>query len=52
MSLPRFLYGWSWIDRGELQTWAADVWPLAEGDPDVIGWAEVFLAARREAAGA
>jgi hypothetical protein len=22
------------FDRGELQTWAADVWSLAEDDPD------------------
>jgi hypothetical protein len=34
-------------DRGELETWAADVWPLAEDDPDVIRWAEAFLAARQ-----
>jgi hypothetical protein len=32
--------------RGELERWAADVWPLAEDDPDVIRWAEAFLAAR------
>jgi hypothetical protein len=25
------------------------VWPLAEDDPDVIRWAEAFLAARQEA---
>jgi hypothetical protein len=37
------------FDRGELETWAANVWPLAEDDPDVIRWAEAFLAARREA---
>jgi hypothetical protein len=24
------------FDRGELETWARDVWPLAEDDPDVI----------------
>jgi hypothetical protein len=29
------------------QAWAADVWSLAEDDPDVIHWAEAFLAARR-----
>ena len=23
-------------DRGELETWAPDVWSLAEDDPDVI----------------
>jgi hypothetical protein len=40
------------FDRGELETWAAAVWSLAENDPDVIRWAEAFLAARREAAGA
>jgi hypothetical protein len=34
------------FDRGELETWAADVWSLAEDDPDLIRWAEAFLAAR------
>jgi hypothetical protein len=40
------------FDKGELETWAADVWPLAEDDPHVIRWAEAFLTARQEAAGA
>jgi hypothetical protein len=40
------------FDRGELEAWAADVGSLAEDDPDVIRWAEAFLAARQEAAGA
>jgi hypothetical protein len=35
------------FDRGELETWAGDVWSLAEDDPDVIRWAGAFLAARR-----
>jgi hypothetical protein len=34
------------FDRGELDTWAADVWSLADDDPDVIRWAEAFLAWR------
>jgi hypothetical protein len=40
------------FDRGELETWAADVCPLAEDDPEVIRLAEAFLAARRAAAAA
>jgi hypothetical protein len=40
------------FDRGELETWAADVWSLAEDGPDVLRWAQAFRAARREAAGA
>jgi hypothetical protein len=35
------------FDRGDLETWAADVRPLAEDDPDVIRWAEAFLPARQ-----
>jgi hypothetical protein len=38
------------FDRGELETWADDVWPLAEDDPDVIRWSEAFQAARQEEA--
>jgi hypothetical protein len=60
MLLPDFLTGLELelrlravpFHRGELETWAADVWPLAEDDPDVIRWAEAFLAARQGAAGA
>jgi hypothetical protein len=40
------------FDRGELETWAADVWSLVEDDPDVVRWAQAFLIATREAAGA
>jgi hypothetical protein len=40
------------FDRAKLEPWAADVWPVAEDDPDVIRWAEAFRAARQEAAGA
>jgi hypothetical protein len=40
------------FDRAELETCAADVWPLAEDDPDVIRGAEAFLAAGQEEAGA
>jgi hypothetical protein len=55
MTLPDFLTGLELelrlraaaFDRGELEAWAADVWPRAEDDPDVIGWAEAFLAARQ-----
>jgi hypothetical protein len=51
MTLPDFVTGLEMelrlravpFDRGELETWAADVWPLAEDDPDVIRWAEAFL---------
>jgi hypothetical protein len=32
-----------------VETFVADVWSLAEDDPDVIRWAEAFLAARQEA---
>jgi hypothetical protein len=35
------------FDRGELETFASDVWPLAAEDPDPIRWAEAFLAARQ-----
>jgi hypothetical protein len=33
--------------RGELETFTADVWRLAEDDPDVIRWSEAFLVARQ-----
>jgi hypothetical protein len=44
MTLPDFVTGLELelrlravpFDRGELETWAADVWSLAEDDPDVI----------------
>jgi len=57
MTLPDFVTGLEMelrlravpFDRGELEAWARDVWPLAEDDPDVIRWAEAFLAARRPA---
>jgi hypothetical protein len=57
MTLPDFVTGLEMelrlravpFDRGELETWARDVWSLAEDDPDVIRWAEAFLAARQEA---
>jgi hypothetical protein len=60
VTLPDFLTGLTMelrlravpFDRGELEAWAADVWSLAEDAPDVIRWAEAFLVARREAAGA
>jgi hypothetical protein len=60
MALPDFLTGLGLelrlraipFDRGELETWAADVWSLAEDDPNPTRWAEAFLAARREAAAA
>jgi hypothetical protein len=60
MPLPDFLAGLELelrlravpFDRGELETWASDMWPLAEDDPDPIRWSEAFLAAWREAAGA
>ena len=38
------------FDRGDLETFAVDVWPLAEEDPDAVRWAEAFLEARRRAA--
>jgi hypothetical protein len=38
------------FDRGDLETFAADVWSLAEEDPDVIRWSEAFLEAQRRAA--
>jgi hypothetical protein len=38
------------FDRGELVTFAEDVWSLAEEDPEPIRWAEAFLIARRQAA--
>jgi hypothetical protein len=33
------------FDRGELPTFVADVWPLAEDDPDPVRWAGEFLEA-------
>jgi hypothetical protein len=60
MTLSDFLTGLSLdlrlravpFDRGELESWAADVWSLAEDAPDVIRWTEALLAARWETAGA
>jgi len=37
------------FDRGNLATFAEDVWPLAEEDPDTIRWAEAFLFERQQA---
>jgi hypothetical protein len=59
MTLPDFVTGLELelrlravpFDRGELETWAAAVWSLAEDDPDVIRWAEAFLAARQTEGG-
>jgi hypothetical protein len=37
MALPDFVAGLDLampFDRGQLETWAADVWPPAEDDPD------------------
>ena len=33
--------------RADVLTFAADVWPLAEEDPDAGRWATAFLEARR-----
>jgi hypothetical protein len=60
MTLPDFLTGLEMelrlrgipFDRRELETWARDVWPLAEDDPDPVVCPEAFRAARQEAAGA
>ena len=37
------------FNRNELETFAEDVWPLAEEDPDTIRWAEAFLFERQQA---
>ena len=37
------------FERRDLDAFAADVWPLAEEDPDPIRWAEAFLIAQRQA---
>ena len=37
------------FDRGELEQFAADVWPLAQEDPDPGRWAAEFLDARQPA---
>jgi hypothetical protein len=60
LNLPDFLTGLEMelrlravhFNLGELETFAADVWPLAEDEPDVIRWAEAFLIARQHAIGA
>jgi hypothetical protein len=36
------------FDRADVLTFAADVWPIAEEDPDPGRWAEAFLEARRQ----
>jgi hypothetical protein len=33
-------------------SFTADVWPLGEDEPNVIRWAEAFLEARQQVAGA
>jgi hypothetical protein len=33
------------FDRGDLLTFVADVWPLAEDDPDPVRWSREFLEA-------
>jgi hypothetical protein len=37
------------FDRVDVTTFAQDVWPLAEDDPDPARWADAFLAATVEA---
>ena len=36
------------FDRRELETFAEDVWSLAEEYPDTIRWAEAFLIERHQ----
>ena len=51
MTLPDFIIGLALelrlravaFDRAELETFAADVWSLAEEDPDPIRWSQAFL---------
>jgi hypothetical protein len=31
------------FNRNELETFARDVWPLAEENPEISRWAEAFL---------
>ena len=31
------------FDRADLLDFAADVWPLAQDDPDVARWAQAFI---------
>jgi hypothetical protein len=31
------------FDRAELETFAADVWPLVEDRPDPVRWVDEFL---------
>jgi hypothetical protein len=40
------------FDRADLVTFAADVWPMAEEDPDAAHWVNVFLEIRSAAPGA
>jgi hypothetical protein len=37
------------FDLSELSTFAGDVWPLVEDDPDVIRWVEAFVVAKQQA---
>jgi hypothetical protein len=37
------------FDRRELETFAQDVWTLAEENPDTVRWAEAFLYDRQKA---
>ena len=36
------------FDRRDLETFAQDVWTLAEENPDTVRWAEAFLLARQQ----
>ena len=57
MTLPDFVTGLEMelrlrgvpFERRDLDGFAADVWPLAEDDPDPQRWAREFLEARRQA---
>jgi hypothetical protein len=56
MNLPDFVTGLELelrfrgepFDRGDLETFARDVWPLVE-DPDPARWSAEFLEARQPA---
>ena len=59
MTLPDFVTGLELelrlrgvaFERRDLETFAADLWPLAEEDPDPKPWAGAFLEARQQAVG-
>ena len=38
------------FDRRDLETFAADVWPLAEDDPEPGRWASEFIGAAKQTA--